>query len=92
MGRKCKETSLGERKIIINLHQKGKSYANISSIVKKSRSTIQSIVNKYKEDAILQNLLRCDRPRILSLRKERNIVRIIKKRPETTTFEIATEV
>ena len=62
MGRKCKETSLEERKIIINLHQKGKSYANISSIVKRSRST-QCIVNKYKKDGMLQNFPRCGRPR-----------------------------
>lgn len=79
MGRKCKETTLEERKIIINLFKEGKSYAKIAEILKRSRSTIQSIINKFKTEGILHNLKRSGRPRKLSLREERKIVRIIKK-------------
>lgn len=37
----------------------------------------------------LQNLPRYGKPKILNLRDEQNIVRIIKKKPETITSEIA---
>lgn len=80
MGKKCNETILEERKIIINLFKEGKSYAKIAEILKGLRSKIQSIINKFKKEGILRNLKRSDRLRKLTLREEREIVRIIKKK------------
>lgn len=95
MERKYKETALEERKIIINLFKEGKSYAKIAEILKKCRSKIQSIINKFKTKGILHNPKRSGRPRKLSLREEPKIVRIIKKKKrktDTSASEIASEV
>ncbi|CAK9816272.1 hypothetical protein ANTPLA_LOCUS8944 [Anthophora plagiata] len=92
MGRKRNETTLEERKIVIRLHEEGKSYRNISEILKRSRSTVHSIINKYKKEGTLRNKERTGRPRKLTTREERKIVRIIKQKPDTSASEIASHL
>lgn len=57
MGRKCAETTIGERQIIINVHNnvQRKSLAEISRIVSRPRSTIQSIIDRYGLGKKLEN-------------------------------------
>lgn len=49
MGRKSSELSDEQRKIVIDLHNDGKSLREIAKIMKRSASTIQYVVSKYKK-------------------------------------------
>lgn len=91
MGRKQKETTESERKIILELHKKSKSYAEIAEIVKRSRFTVASIVRRYKGSSDVTSFPRTGRPRKLTAREETNIIRKIKKNPKTTSTELAAE-
>lgn len=92
MGRKLKETTESQRKIIIHLHNQGKSYAEIGELMDRSRFTIRSIIHRFKEAPNLENVKRSGRPRILSNRECKQIVRKVKIDPKTTSTQIAAEV
>lgn len=47
MGRKGKETTVEERKIIVNLRKQNKTIKEISEIVKRPKSTITSIISRH---------------------------------------------
>lgn len=90
MSRKGRETTEQERKQIISLHNQCKSLSQISSIVGRPRSTIQSIIDRFGLRKTVKNAHRSGRPRILSDTDERFIVRTIKKDPTTSASTIAT--
>lgn len=91
MGRKQKETTEAERKIILDLYKQNKSYAEIGEIVKRSRFTVCSIVKRFKGASDYTNLKRTGRPRKLSAREEVQIVRKIKKNPKISSTQVAAE-
>lgn len=83
MGRKSNETSLEIRKMIISLHEKGKSSQEISNIVTRSRSTIQYIiVKRYKTENRIENKPRNLNRRLSDDRDERKILKEIKLNPK----------
>ena len=84
MGRKGKETTLQERKIILKLHNQCKSLRQIADIVNRPKSTIQSIIDKHCETQCLMNKPRSGRPSLLSDQDKRYIVREVKKNPFTS--------
>lgn len=47
MVRKGKETTVEERKIIVNLRKQNKTIKEISEIVKRPKSTITSIISRH---------------------------------------------
>lgn len=89
MGRKTKETTISERKLILNLHEQGKSYLEIGYIIKKSRFTVRSVIKRFFGKANLINATRSGRPQKLTDREKRKIVNIIKRDPKTTSSEVA---
>lgn len=82
MGRKGSETTEEKRKIIIRLHNQCKSLAQISTIVDRARSTIQSIIDRFCTQKTVKNAPRSGQPHVLSKTDERFIVRLIKKNPK----------
>lgn len=64
MGRKQKETTEEERKIIINLRNEGKSLRKIGESVNRPYSTIKSIVDRYSSSNNFKNEERLGRPPI----------------------------
>ena len=86
------ETIVEERGIIMRLYNQGKSYSDIANTVGRSRSTVQSIVNRFKNKETLINNERSVRPRKLSTREQRYVINIIKKSPRTTSSEIAAQL
>ena len=74
-----KELTIEERKIIIHNHELGKSYSEIAIITKKSKSTIQKIINRYNNEKRIENKLRTGRPPKLNNRDNRKIEAILKK-------------
>ncbi|GFR29037.1 hypothetical protein TNCT_600291 [Trichonephila clavata] len=69
-----KETSLELRNLIVKLKSEKKSYSEIAKIVKKPRSTAQTIYRNYVMRGNVLNKSRCGRPHKLSDRDARAIV------------------
>lgn len=88
MGRKRAETTIEERKVIINLHNQCKSLSEISRIVNRPRTTIQSVVDRYGARKSLQNNSRSGRPRKINQRVGRSIIRMIKENPRISAVKI----
>jgi transposase len=68
---KSKEISQDLRKNIVDLHKSGSSLGAISKCLKVPRSSVQTIVRKYKHHGTTQPTYRSGRRRILSPRDER---------------------
>lgn len=79
MGRKSSETSIETRKLIITLYKSGKSIRQIGELVKRSSSTVQYIIKKYKEHNTIENKPRNLNRRLLNERDIRFIVNEVKK-------------
>lgn len=88
MARKGKEITQEEKKIILRLHEQKKSYRDIGKILNRSRYTIRNIVKKFKNKESLINRRRSGRPRKLTIREERVIIRNMKKKPKITSTEL----
>ena len=73
------------RELIFRLHEDGKSYNKIDGIVNRNKSTIHYIIKKWKNDGTLANKTRSDRPKKLSGREEKVIIRELKKKNPTTS-------
>ncbi|GBP11148.1 Transposable element Tcb1 transposase [Eumeta japonica] len=92
MSSKQAETTDSQRKIILHLHSQGKSYAQIGEIVERSRFTVRSIVKRFKGGKNFNSASRSGRPRALTDRESKQIVRKVKENPKKTSTEIAAEV
>lgn len=92
MGSKKCETNVSQRKIILYLHNQGKSYAEIGEMMDRSRYTIRSIIQRFTGTASLQSEKRTGRPKALSDRERSQIVRKVKKNPRISSTQIAAEV
>lgn len=83
--------SLDTRKIIINFHaKKGKSYAQIASLLDIKKSTIAKTVQRWKNEGRVASAEKTGRPSKLSIRMRRILKRIIDKDPELSIRKIVT--
>ena len=91
MGRKGKETTEADRKLIIRLHKQCWSLKKIADAVGRPRSTVQSIIDRVSATKTLKNQPRSGRPKSLSESDKRFVVREIKKNPRSSAPKIASE-
>jgi len=85
-----KELTVEERKIILNLHVKErKSYAEIAKIMSRSRSTIQHVIGRFKNEGRIENTRRSGRPPKLNDRDKRTIKHIVDKEPFQSAVKIS---
>lgn len=87
-----KETSLELRNLVVKLKCEKKSYAEIAKIVKKSRSTVQTIYRNFVKRGNVLSKSRCGRPRKLDDREARAILRKVKKNPKISAPKLADEI
>uniref|UniRef100_A0AAZ3SJT8 Transposase Tc1-like domain-containing protein n=1 Tax=Oncorhynchus tshawytscha TaxID=74940 RepID=A0AAZ3SJT8_ONCTS len=85
---KSKEISQDLRKIIVDLHKSGSSLGAISKCLKVQRSSVQTIVRKYKHHGTTQPSYRSGRRLILTPRDERTLVRKVQINPRTTERDL----
>lgn len=83
------ETQLETRKIIVNLHEDGKSLREISKIVKRAVSTVKKIIDKFKKFNTLDNFKRSGRPKKLNKETVKDIVKEVKNNPRSSAVKIA---
>lgn len=88
-----KELTIEQRQLIIDLHTKQeKSYSEIAKIVSRSRSTIQKVIQRYKNENRVENAARSGRPPKLSNKDKRRIVRMVKQNPFKSARKIADDL
>lgn len=87
-----RQTTVAERELILHHHQKGKSYSQIAEIINRSRSTVQYIIKRYKDENRVESKRRIRRNKKLSIADERWIVRKIKNNPKLSVPKIVVEI
>ena len=85
---KSKEISQDIRKRIVDLHESGSSLGEISRFLKVPRSSVQTIIRKYKHHGNVQPSYRSGRRRILCPRDERALVRNVHINPRTKAKDL----
>lgn len=73
---------------IISYHKSGKGYKSISKITGLHKSTIGSIICKWKTLGTVMNLPRSGRPPKISTKVKRKIIKEVTKKPEITPKEL----
>jgi transposase len=85
---KSKEISQGLRKQIGDLHKSGSSLRAISKRLKVPRSSVQTIIRKYKHHGTTQPPYRSEQRRVLSPRDEHTLVKKVQINPRTTAKDL----
>ena len=85
-----KKSAKTSDKTIVDLHKSGSSLRAISKCLKVRRSSVQTIVRKYKHHATTQPSYRSGRRYVLSPRDERTLVRKVQINPRTTAKDLVT--
>ena len=73
---------------IVDLHKSGSSLGVISTRLKVPRSSVQTVVLKYKHHGTTQPSYRSGRRRVLSPRDELTLVRKVQINPRTTAKDL----
>ncbi len=73
---------------IVGRHRSGQGYKNISATLKVPKSTVASIILKWKTFGTTRTLPRAGCPAKLSYRGRRALVREVKKNPKITVAEL----
>lgn len=85
---KGKELTTAEKKIILHLHNEGKSTKYICNMFSRCRQTIENVIKRCKERGNLENLTRFGRPKLLTEREERQILKENRKNPHLSAPKI----
>ncbi|KAI4904832.1 hypothetical protein NFI96_001012 [Prochilodus magdalenae] len=85
---KSKEISQDIRKRIVDLHKSGSSLGAISRCLKVPRSSVQTIIRKYKKDGNVQPSYRSGRKKVLCPRDERALVRSVHINPRAKAKDL----
>jgi len=62
MGRKGKEMSLDLKKVAVDLFKNGEKISDIAKVLQQPRSTISSIIRRFRESGTVENRPRSGRP------------------------------
>ena len=85
---KQKEIPIEVRNRIVSAHKAGKGYKSISKQLELPVSSVRAVVQKYKKYGITTSLPRSGRPRKITARAERNMLREVSTNPRLTSSDI----
>lgn len=86
---KKSETSKSERELVVKLHEEGKSYQEIAKHINRSKSTVHYIIKKSKNEGSILNNARTGRPKKLTSKEEKLVIREIRKNPCISAPQLA---
>ena len=69
--------SVDERKLVLHMHERGCSYAEISALLGIPRSTCHDVVRRFSVRGDLRDAYLEERPRILDEHADREVVRLL---------------
>ena len=75
MGRKGKNSSLEQRKLVLKLFLKGKKYKKNYELLNMKSNTVDGIVRRFRNEGRLTSIKQKRRPKKLTTREERVILR-----------------
>jgi transposase len=87
-----KETTIEERNLAIREFSKGRSYKDIGDILKRPTATVKAIIRRYGLNGYTSNKRRTGRPRSLTERQVRFIVRSAEENPRSNAEIIKEEL
>lgn len=87
-----KQTSVKDRERAVRLHKDGKSYGEISKIIKRSRSTVQYIISRYEKKNLIENELKIYFTKKLSTCEEHWILQKVKQNPKISAPKVCLEI
>lgn len=89
---KTKEISEDIRKMVVKLRREGKSLQGIGEILNLTKPTVQTIIKNFENNGNYANKHRSGRPRKLTERLERTIIRTVKDNPKKSAVAINNEI
>lgn len=92
MAPKTKEISFAKREQVVQLHKGGKTFRQISKELKISLCAIHNILKKKKETGVVDNKPRSGRPRKLTMRERRRVVKNALKNPKVSATMLAANI
>ena len=92
MVRSGKEIKKSTQKLIILHHGSGKSIRNITKLVNLSHSTVQYVIKHFNEENWIEKKVRKGRPRKLTKRDERLIIRKVVKNSRLRAVKVSEEL
>lgn len=92
MANKKSEISISLRDRVIFLRKRGQSYRKIGLELKLNFTTVQYIVQKYERTGSTQNEPRTGRPKILTARERRTIIREATAKPFSSAQTLANHI
>lgn len=87
-----KEVSVEIRKMVIKYRKEKKSYGEIAKMVNLSRATVQTIIKNYNETGSFSSKKRTGRPKKLSARDVRFILKEVSQNPRLSAPKLADHV
>ncbi|GBO13741.1 hypothetical protein AVEN_98084-1 [Araneus ventricosus] len=91
MGRKKPEIRTEMKKLIVGHYKSGKSIRKVSDILKISKSTVFSIISKYRKTGSVENEARTGRKAIFTPREQRWFVKKITINPNISDVKLTLE-
>ena len=80
------------RELVIKLRKDGLSMKRISEMTKKSKSTVQYIIERYRKLHSLEDRDRSGRPSKLNGVHKRNIIRQVRENPRISAPQLAADL
>ena len=84
--------SLAERELVLQMHERGNLYFEISAVLGISRSTCHAIVRRFTMTGHLRDAPSQGRPRILDERGDREVVRLLNAPSNGTVAAVGREM
>ena len=78
MGRKGKELSSEEKRVVLNIFENEHSITEISKLLGRPHSTVSTFIRRYSLRGELENRRRSGRPRKVTPRDYRKLERLVK--------------
>lgn len=86
--KKRSELTLEVKNLVLDLYQRGEKISNIARILEIPRSTVDSVVIKFRDRGNVENIKRPGRPPLICDREYRKLERIVKRERRAPLNEI----
>lgn len=92
MSAKGKNTSFDLRQLVIYHNAKGKSYREITEMLKIPKSTVADIIKRFRDEDRIDSIPQKGRPKVLTNNSKRQIMRKVKADPKISAAKLITEL
>ncbi|XP_061169019.1 uncharacterized protein LOC133178299 [Saccostrea echinata] len=91
MAENRKHLSNDIKKVIVDMREKRYKLQQIADDLNFPRGTVTGVISRFKQRSVVENLPQTGRPRLLSVRDSRSLVRLARTNRKTPLKEITTQ-